>query len=122
MNRRANQPLTVYQRSVIQYLLKKGKSPEEIQKDEELQRSDETPILLSTVRYWAKRFSDSGGVEVKPRKGRPKVVNDKQEKKLVRLIEKHGDRSYSTIKSKTGFPGDRRSLNNIALKNGFRKF
>lgn len=122
MNRLRNAPLTDYQRSVIKHLLLDGKSPQEIQQKTDLQRADQTPILLSTVKYWAKRLAQTGDVQVKRRRGRPKLLNQVQEEKMVDYIKRHSRLNYPQVMQKTGFEGHRRTLNKYALKNKIRKF
>ena len=122
MNGQRNTPLTDYQRSVIKHLLLDGKSLEEIQQKSDLQRPDGSPILLSTLKYWAKRLAATGDVKVKRRLGRPKLLNQLQEKNLVHYIKSHSGSNYSEVKQNTQFQGHRRTLNNYALKNKIRKF
>ena len=108
--------LTEYQKNIIKYLIKSGRTVEEIRSDDQLRRIDGTPILKKTVQMWKKRFENEGHMEIRKSTGRPKMLNDDQEKELIDFVKKNGEMDYGEVKRKTQFKGHRRTLNHYTLR------
>lgn len=125
MNRQ-NTPLTEYQRSIIQFLHRKGRSPAEIAEEPDLQRQNGTKINVQTVKFWIKRYEEVGNVKVLPRSGRPKVLKEKKkEDELLNYIRSHPRIKYREVRRrkklwKIGI--STRTLNNIALRAGINAY
>ena len=115
-------PLTFYQRDIIKYLHRKGKSAKEIAEDNDLQKPNGQPIDVRTVRYWVKRLEETGDVNVKPRSGRPRALNSVQEKELVDYIRRHESFTYRKVKRKKHIRFTVRTVNNYALRHRIRAF
>lgn len=122
--------LTDYQKSIIRYLLETGKSVEEIRKESRLKRLDGAPIRKDTVERWKKRLASAGQMETKKRPGRPRLLGEKAEERLIKYIKKHNTMVYSEVKSKIKdgkdgkegvFEGSTRTVNRYAARNGISK-
>ena len=123
MNRRNNTPLSEYQRGIIKFLHRKGKSPKEIAEEEDRRREDGTPINVRTVRYWIQRVESTGQVAVKKRTGRPKALTAEQERKLIDYIKKNEKASYSKAKRKRRLTWvTRKTVNNYALRHKIKAY
>lgn len=77
-------------------------------------------LILDTVKYCIKRLIETDDVKNLPVKGRPRILKEQSESKLIDFINKNNKKTYNYIKKKTGFKGTRRSLNNYALRNQIR--
>lgn len=110
--------LTEYQKNVIEYLVKTGKTVDQIVSDDQLRRSDGSRILKKTVSFWVRRLRTDGKMVAKRRSGRPKILKEKKQvEKLIDYVKTHKKMAYSEVKSHTEFDGHRRSLNRYCLNN-----
>ena len=109
------------QKDVIRYLVENGKSVEEIMADRQLNRSDGSAILKTTVTKWKKRFENEGHMNTKKRSGRPRILDSTEEQHLISYVKKNNKMVYSDVKLKTKFKGHRRSVNRYALRNNISK-
>lgn len=121
--RRRNTPLTPHQKLTIQVHHESGKSPEQIQILEVLQREDGSPIRLDIVKKWIKRFEDTGSMDTKVRSGRPRKINKQQENYVIDLIKKDDEMTYPVIANKLeqkfNIICNPRTVNNYAINNGY---
>lgn len=109
--------LTDYQKNVIEYLIKSGKTLDQVVSDPELKRSDGSAILKKTVLMWKQRFESEGNMKVRDRSGRKRLLDGNQEKELVNYIKRHNKLFYRELMPNTNFEGSCRSLNRYANRN-----
>lgn len=121
-NKRTRNQLTDKQRCLIEILCDQEKEPEEIRNHPLLRRQDGTKILMKTVREWVERYRTTGSTSVKKRSGRPRILSKVQEQRLVNRLIKNPTEMYSEVKESFRLKCTRKTINNYALRNGFRAF
>ena len=121
-NKRIRNQLTDKQRCLIEILCDQDKDAEEIRDHPLLRRQDGTRILMKTVREWIERYRTTGSTSVKPKSGRPRILNKHQETRLVNRLMKNPNEMYSEVKDSFRLKCTRKTVNNYGLRNGFRAF
>lgn len=121
-NKRTRNQLTDKQRCLIEILCDQEKEPEEIRNHPLLRRQDGSKILMKTVREWVERYRTTGSTSVKKRSGRPRILTKVQEQRLVNRLIKNPTEMYSEVKESFRLKCSRKTINNYALRNGFRAF
>lgn len=120
--KRIRNQLTDKQRCLIEILCDQNKQPEEIRNHPLLRRQDGTKILLKTVREWVERYRQTGSTSIKKRSGRPRALNKRQEEKLINSLIRNPREMYSELQNDLRAKCTRKTINNYALRNGFRAF
>lgn len=91
-----------------------------------MRREDGRMHRVDTIRYWLNRFHQTNDVKEKRRTGRPKLLDEQQEKTVVKLIKENPKKRYTKLRSllleKNNISIRRRTLNNYALRNDFGMF
>lgn len=96
---------------------------DQIRNHESMKNDNGKPHRRSTIKYWIDRLKETGDVQVKDRKGRPRKLNENEECKLIRAIKRYPKFRYSRIRRRCNLTKVCVStVNRYGLKNGFRKF
>lgn len=116
--------LTEEQKYLIIFLNNEnGLCPEEIAKRDELKNPiTGKPIQIRTVRYWIKRYQETGSINVKDRIGRPRILTSKVEKEVIKGVKSNSMESYKFINEKLKLDMNVRTLNDYGLRNGIRSY
>lgn len=121
VRKRAN--LTDYQKHLIVFLHDElHMDIDEIREHDKLRTEDGKRILKKTICYWVNRFRETGDLKVKHRSGRPRLLNENKEKRLIKFIENNCSKDYSVVKDKLKLKMSRRTVNNYALRNQIRAY
>lgn len=78
--------------------------------------------FVQVIKHWVNRVDSTGDCKIAKRSGRRRLLNEDQERELVKGIRKYcKDRNgYSTVRRKTGLLHvTTRTVNNYGIRNGF---
>lgn len=90
--------LTEEQRFYIKFLYKENKSLNEIRKHPLLLKPDGTIHRSDTLTYWINPIDDTGDVKQLKKTGRPKILNNEEEKLVINMIKNRPKERYSKIR------------------------
>lgn len=105
----------------ILYLYEK-KTPDEIRVHESMKREDGSYHRIETIKMWLKRLEETGSMSNLPKSGRPRKLNQCQEKDLIKFIKKNPKIRYPVVKRSNNLDVSRRTINRLANNHGIRTF
>ena len=118
INRR--EKLSTYQRWMIIILHNElGVNADTLRHHPTLLRSNETPRSKKQIQLVIERFKETGSINERVRSGRKRLLDEKNERSLIRYIKRHRMMFYRSIlhRRKYNFNITRRTINRYALRN-----
>lgn len=74
---------------------------------------------LSSINYWLQRLEETGDVKIKPKSGRPRKLEEREESNLIEKIKFFPKKRFSFIRRLGFLHLHRSTVNRYALRNGY---
>lgn len=101
-------------------------SEKQVQMHESMRKPDGQLHLLKSIKLWFNRLDETGDVKEIKKSGRPRLLNNENENKLIDIITKNPKNRFREIKRKAikskliSENVNIRTINNYSLRNGFK--